>query len=250
MTFIIRFLVVAWLSTMVLANAVAKEFDSEKGFKLNLPADWIAIPKQALNQFSAHLKKVAPDAARPQYDFGFQLRASQNWFEYPYILVQVKNNGRLPESELKNLKKIESGLNQGASEAENRMSALLTQAQIGETFYDERSQRLWATMSINVADVGMVKSLLVFFLTERGMIAFGGYAKEADFAYHSNVFESIINSVSLADNLRYQPRWTDALPGAGRIDWGRIFKKALIGAVIGAIIGAIFTVIMRRRKKA
>jgi hypothetical protein len=60
------------------------------GFTISLPADWVAIPKDALDGLSEHLAKLAPKAERQTYDYGFQLPKKEHWIEYPYIFVQVK----------------------------------------------------------------------------------------------------------------------------------------------------------------
>ena len=154
---------------------------TKDGFTISLPADWVAIPKDALDNLSETLAKLAPKARRQTCDYGFQLPMKKHWIEYPYILVQIKRTGPVPEAQLKSLKHVEQQAKQGVEKAQDSFSAVLSNAQVGEAVYEPATHILWIQLSMDVKKVGTVKGVSASMLTEEGMISIYGYALAADF---------------------------------------------------------------------
>jgi hypothetical protein len=93
-TYVLLIVMFAGVST-----ASASEL-KKNGFSISLPDEWVEIPRDVIDAYEKEIARLAPNAPAPHYDYGFQLGSSQNWFEYPYILVQINNTGRIPESQL------------------------------------------------------------------------------------------------------------------------------------------------------
>ena len=232
------------------AADLPQTIQTQDGFTISLPADWVSFPKEALDNFSETLAKLAPKADRQTYAYGFQLPMKKHWFEYPYVLVQIKRGGRISEAQLKSVKRVEQDVKQGVAKAQGSYSALISSAQVGEAVYEPAAHILWIRIASDVQKVGAVRGLSATVLTEEGMIMINGYALAADFDQYAPVFEAIARSAVVADNLKYRPRFTDSLPLSGRINWGIVLRAALIGAVAGLLpIAIIFIPKLRRKKK-
>ena len=129
------------------------------------------------------------------------------------------------------------------------LSAVVSNAQVGETIYEPATHILWTRLSASVHTVGPVKGVLAAVLTEEGMIAIGSYATAADFEKYAPVFEAIARKTIVADNLKYRPRLTDSLPLSAQINWSSVLWGALIGAIGGGLSAAIAVIFKVGREK-
>jgi hypothetical protein len=84
------------------------------GVALNLPTDWVPIPLQVIERYRnamASSSKGPAEAKRAMnYVYGAQ-RKAEDYFEYPYLLVQILDTGRISEAQLKCLPN--NGLSKG-----------------------------------------------------------------------------------------------------------------------------------------
>ncbi len=218
-------------------------------FTISLPADWVAIPKDALDDFTRALAKLSPKAERQIDDYGFQLPKKKHWLEFPYIIIQVKRIGRVPEAQLKSIKRVVQDTKKVMEKEQDSYSAVISNAQVGETVYEPATHILWTKLSAEVKTTGTVKALLASVLTEKGVIGIYGYAPAADFDKYAPVFEAVARSAVVADNLKYRPHFTDSLPLSETINWGLVLRAALIGAIAGCLPVAIILIPRLRRKK-
>jgi len=212
----------------------ADEFIATEGFHLVLPDDWVEIPRQALDLSSKYIAKHEPALEKQAYDYGFQRRNAERWFVYPYILIRVKNTGRVPEAFLKPNKKYKNKMQEACIQLEKK-TTLVSQTAIEDPWYDEGMHALWLTTSMDIKDVGPVKMLGAVILTERGAINIFGYSLKKEFHQDKELLQNIITSISLDKSLRYKPRITDSLPGK----WSYVADRAIDGAIKGAAQGAI-----------
>ncbi len=222
---------------------------TKDGFTISLPADWVAIPKEALDRYSETIAKLAPKAERQTWDYGFQLPMRKHWFEYPYILVQVKRHGRVPEAQLKSVKRVEQQAQQGVDQVRDSISSVISNAQLGEAVYEPATHILWIRISMDVKTGGVVKGILATVLTEEGTIGIYGYALAADFEKYAPIFEAVARNAVVAENLEYRTRLTDSLPLSDRINWTLVLRAALIGAIAGCVPIAIIVLPRMLRKK-
>lgn len=170
---------------------------------------------------------------------GFQLDQSENWLEYPYILVQVRRSGRIPYSQLKSLRKVKDAFSDEMKKTQDLMSSIVSSWEIGEPLYDSSSHILWTQIAMDVNEVGRVKALSAVLLTDFGAIQIIGTAKANDFNRFAPVFEAIAKNAILSDTIKYEPRLTDSLPVLSRIDWGEVLIKAIVMGVLGVIVALI-----------
>ncbi len=226
---------------------LTQEIKTPDGFTIRLPSNWTAIPKDVLDAYSDAVAKMAPNVEKQTYAYGFQLSSAQNWLTYPYILIQVKRTGRVPEAQLKSIKQVQQGLDKGIAKAQDSMSKMVSDARFGETIYDPTSHILFTQIGMDVKEVGLVKGLIALLLTEEGMIQIAGYAKATEFADSVPIFEGISRGVIIEDHLKYQSRISDAIPVVAGINWGNVLSNAIRGAIIGGAI-ALITGLFRKKK--
>lgn len=227
------FLVLIAFSHPVAGEEVS--FKAGVDYQISLPGDWVEIPKEALEQY----QKAVSDATgqKMTYEYGYQSTQTDNWFEYPYALVQVKRTGRIPEGQLKNYKKIESEMSEGLKKVEESAGSLLSNTAQGETIYDPTIHTLWSSVSVDVEGVGKVKGLTAVKLTEYGYIQFMGYALEKEFAQFEPLYRKIVHSIKVEEKDIYKPRITDNAPTVFGINLGRTAIAAIVGALIAGLFG-------------
>jgi hypothetical protein len=240
----------AFLTFCIAAASFAEEaklpFPTKDGFTLYLPDGWKPIPKDVLDAYSRAIAKLAPQAEKQTYDHGFQLSAAQKWFTYPYILVQVKRSGRVPEDQLRSLAQIGKAMDSGFAKARESLSSFATNGSIGETVLDASTHTLWTRIAIDVKGVGTINGLVGTVLTETGFIQISCYAKKNEFPAYLSVFETIVRSTVLSDDLKYRPDTTDSESSTGRIGRGVIVGIAVACVAAG---GLLWFVVRNRKKK-
>jgi len=224
-----------------------QSFAAKEGFTIHLPMDWKPIPKEVLDRYSQAISRIAPKAEKQHYDYGFQRTDTPKWFTYPYILVQVNRSGRIPEEQLKALKRIEKALDDSFAKATDSISSITSNASLGEPIYDPVSHILWTRIAIDVKDTGTVRGIIGAILTEEGFVQIACYAKGDDYGKYQPVFEKVINETDIRADLEYEVRnragkTSEKVRNQGSFTWKTI-SLALIGALL------LFFVGWRRKKK-
>ncbi len=225
-----------------------QSFAIKDGFTLHLPKDWEPIPKEVLDRYSQEIARLAPKAESQVYDYGFQRTDSPKWFSYPYILVQVKRSGRIPEEQLEGLKRIEKAMDDSFAKATDSLSSITSNASLGEPSYDPLSHILWTRIAIDVKDAGTVRGIIGSILTEEGFVQIACYAKGEDFGKYLPLFETVINKTELKAELKYGARNTaektaDEESLLGTFPW-KTMALVLTGAILLLLVG------WRRKKNA
>lgn len=205
-----------------------------KDFKISMPTEWVEIPREVLDQYETAVNEAT--AQSQTYEYGYQSTSAVNWMEYPYALVQVKRNGRVPEGQLKKYKKIERGLKEGIEKLEESAGDLLKNITMGETIYEQERHILWSKMTMEVSGIGKVKGLIAVKLTEYGVVQFMGYGKEDSFSEYEPIYRQMIHSITVSQPDIYTPRLTDNAPTIFGINLG----QSLIAGIIGGLIGGLF----------
>jgi len=208
----------------------------EAGFSLTFPPGWIAIPREIIAQAQVEMARAAPNAPKLQYDHAFQFGSKEQWFNYPYILIQIKRTGRVPEPQLEKLDKFDS--TETSQKLQKSVGQLMSEVEIGKMRYDPAARVIWINTGSNVAELGRVSGISAIIPTEFGVIQMMGYAKEQDFMGFLSSFHDIVRSATFADGVKYQPQASDRLPRWLRsIKWEDVLTWALVGAVIAVFAG-------------
>ncbi len=234
-----RIIIIFWiliLPVICLATELPNQVKTSDGFIINLSKEWRQIPKDVLETYSEKLVKLAPKAPKQLFNYGFQLSNSKKWFEFPYIIIQVKNNHRFSESSLKSIKQVEKSFNSGIKNAQNALPNYLSNVKIGETVYDPNLHILWTEIGMNTKNNGQVKGLLAALLTELGTITIVGYSKAEDFEKYHDVFQAIAINTIIDNKIKYKPRITDSIPFLSRIDWIEIIRNPIIWIILTGLL--------------
>jgi hypothetical protein len=219
------------------ADDLSQIVKTSDGFTIHLPEYWIAIPQNVLDSYSEAVSKMMSNTEKQPYAYGFQLSSSQNWLDYPYILIQVKKSGRISEGQLKSIKKVRRELDKGVKKNQDKMATIVSDVQVGETIYDFSSHILFSKMDMDVRGIGLVKGFMAILLTEEGAIEIFCYATASEFSDYAPIFERIARGVVVDDRLKYKTRIIDSIPFLSGIDWSKAIKGAIIGVIIALIAG-------------
>jgi len=234
-------------ATVCHGAGLTQEIKTHDGFTVRLPSDWKEIPRNVLDAYSDAVAKMAPTAGKQTFAYGFQHSSTQGWLTYPYILVQIKKTGRVPEAQLKSVQQVKQGLEKGAEKVQNSMSAIVSDARFGEPIYDPATHILFTRIGMDVKEVGAVKGLVALLLTQEGIIQIAGYTKASEFESYAPVIESIAKGVILEDRLKYQSQIADSIPGSSGIKWDKVLTGAVKGAIIGGAVGLVAVFFMKRK---
>lgn len=235
-------------ATPLYAVELTHKFNSPEGFTMYLPGDWVEIPNEVLNEYSEKVSQLVPQIGKQVYDYGFQLTPVDRWMTHPYILVQVKRTGRIPEEELRKYRQINEVFSEHLGEVEKDISGILSNAKLGETLYDTENRILWISISFVLAETERVNAQIAVKLTEFGVIQMTGYATEDTFPSYQPLFQEMARQISLDNSIAYKPQQTDGDAATGGMSAVRVLKAVLRGAIFGGIIGLIIWLVKKRKR--
>jgi len=245
--------IVVLMGLMIMATAsfgadLNQKVTTPSGIVLYLPVQWQQIPKDILTAQFEEAFRQNPDLRKQMYEDGFQAPAEQ-WFSYPYLLVQSVHTGRIFETAFKKVPKLDEVFDAKVQETAQSLSATVD-AVTGKAVYDSNQRILWTSAKANYLGIGNIKMLAGGHLSEDGIVQIYCYAREEDFSRYENLFHQIISRVDLPPGIRYVPRITDKMsPVINSINWDKALSKGIVGAVVGGIAGLILA-LMRRKKKS
>jgi len=231
------------------------------GFSISLPSGWIEIPSSVIRDYVQEVRQILPNATIPDFDYAFQLQSGDKWLSYPYILIQTKKTGRIPEHELTNLdinsfsKEVQESVDTFPSIYNNMLKGVKTEV----PYYNSELHILWIKGKGDVTNIGTVAILQGMVLTEEGFILVSCVCNEEDIENYSPVFQDIIRSLNLSENIKYRARFTDKSSILSNISWvlknnnfDKVFWKAIGKAtVLGILFGIVSIVVyLFRRKKS
>ena len=215
------------------------------GYTLTLPDGWEQMPIKIIEEQMKVVTAATDGQVAQHYDDGYQQSAGGQWFQYPYILVQANEKGRVTEAQLGQMKSFRSALQKGADQTEEKLSSVISDMSLGETFYDTTNKCILIRFSMNVADIGEVKALTCGFLTQKGLLLFHCYTRASEFDAQLPIFQSMLKTVALSEELRYKSRLGDGISLALR----RIGGSTLIGGIVGGLIGILFLLKKKAQSK-
>jgi len=234
-------------SKQVPTKANGIEFHKES-FSITVPDNWVEIPREIIDAYEAKLTYMAPNVPSQHFDYGFQ-PSDNGWMQHPYMLVQIKNTGRISKSELQSI--VSYSPQAGIDTID--FGSMLTNVEAGKPIYDKETNIIWAKGGATVAGTGAVVGLWGMLPTETGFILTTGSAKAKDFSEMSVVFKSIITSITPTSNLVYKKKWSEYLPSyltSGKT-WGRIIASLIKwGLIVGifSLVGFLSSKMKKKRK--
>lgn len=231
---IILYLLISICSALIAQNVkdnLNKPFKTEDKFTIFLPSDWREIPNEILLLASRVAEQKYNISTFSEYNYGFQLGSAIDWFDYPYILIQIKK-GRIPENEFINTKNIKKDWRKAVDEIEEKLHSILSTIKTNEPIYDPYSKILWVQNEVQFENVGMVKEITGVILTEIGLIEIHCYSSAGEYNNYLPLFEKIINSIELSSDIIYVKKFSDDYPIIQNINWSKIIAAAIIGMLL------------------
>ena len=220
-----------------MANAFATAIIQKPEFTLSLPDGWVEIPSNVLSATQAEIKRRAPGAKIPKYDYGFQKQPLMKGMKYPFVLIQVIDSGRIPERQLKSIPKID--WNKQLKDRIANHKSIISSASVGKMQYDESAHIIWIMSQSDVVNAGKILGVSGIIPTETGVIQIHANSGESDFQGYLPIFRQIIMSTTVSPNLAYQPRWFDSTPILSDINWERVILAGIAGALLAVAGGFI-----------
>lgn len=161
-----------FLSVTLFGHQVFAERVQKPELSFDLPAQWVEIPSNVLAEVQKNVMgEIANTSSKInllEWKYAFQSPTSQHWMDYPYILVEVSSSGRVPESSLEKLPKVDTS--DTKREVADALKNLADNISIGEVKYDAERRIVWSTLAMNVKDVGAVKALTASLPSATGYI--------------------------------------------------------------------------------
>lgn len=138
-------------------------------FYIELPGNWIQIPRQAVNFLVKELNRPAViDLDFEKYDYLYQFKSNDTLFTLPYMLIQVHNYRRLSKSELMDTKNFT---------------------------YDKATGYLWSETD---------STINVIIPTEKGTINIYAVSDLRNSVTNKPVLQKMIKSIIVAHDLKYK----------------------------------------------
>ncbi len=232
---------VVFLGSVLHAAVFAgEEFHSSSyGYNLDVPPGWVEIPRDLVQERYADVLK--PDST-VLYDAGFQLASFDQWFEFPFVLVQVIPLPRqINEDEFESYVQMLTGLDidkladEGIS-TDARQS--LDNFEVGRLQLDAARRRYFYTMNMNVQGVGPVRVFSVGYFGRDSMVMIHFNSLRPDWDRYADVRREIVESFHFDPDKGYSVELAAANPTPPPI-WQRVLKMTLIGLIVGALYGVI-----------
>ena len=188
-----------WALLIATANASGQPEQSwlweAGGVEIKLPSTWQEISPSLLQ------RKVSALGVNDDHVYGAQTSKAGDDLAYPYLLVTIKNGGRLADWQLPHL------------EQSIRQSVEKSGSQLGR--YAWKDGALWVEVT-----TGDVKFMNVMMPTANGLATLSFYSTAGEFASWQRVFEQIGSSVHLQAPLTRQ--------------WG-LMDNSTIGPFLGSL---------------
>lgn len=226
----------------------SQEINICDGVKLKLPDDWIEIPKDKIDS-TYKIVAETTETEMVYYDFGYQWQQNKGYFSYPYLLIQVNESLRIPESEL-DMYKFNQGLNDGIESDE--VSNIVDSISVGESVFDPIKNRVLTKFGMESYGVEMT-GFMDLQLTNKGYVMIYMYSIDSELAQYESLFTQIMDNIEITQDAKYiykDINNTKAYNSKNDKSDQSIFSKVLSGIVAAAILGGIsFLVNSLRRKK-
>jgi hypothetical protein len=226
------------------------------GYHLDLPNGWVEIPRDAVQQMLAVVQK--PDAATSIiYDAGFQLDSAEQWFEYPYVLVQpipyasFGLHRQINEDEFPEMVRTVTGLDFDKIVDENISSdarQFLGEMDVGKPRLDAGNRRYLWTMNMDVQGIGPVRGLLAGNFGRDSIVQVAFYSRRADWDRYSDVRQAIVASFQFDPHKAYSAEVAAANPSPPST-WSSALRGGVFGGVTGGAVALVLGLIARAKRK-
>lgn len=226
-------------------NSTTNSVNSPHGFELQLPPNWVTVNSNLLATIRTFGRSHDSRMPNPDGIYAYQQVSDKDEFSPPYIMVAVKNVGKIPQRFAHKLSVPGRAQKELDAAIRGPMKDLLPDGYrlISATF-DTNLYAMRIEMEFQ-SEFGLLHVMVANFFTERGTLEVTGLVRPSEYATWGKTFDQMIASVRFADWLQYQRRPAVNLSG-GATDW--LFP--ISGVVILAVGGFLYIRFLRNRDSA
>lgn len=215
------------------------------GYSVRIPAGWQQVPADVLGDFAKSI--LMPDS-KVIFEAAFQPVELENWFQYPYVLIQVSPYDRVGLDRAPNLTKIKrfvkelSGFDVDAQQ-ENLTGEdrdMLSETSYHKAQFDPKRLRVAYDADLQVPDLGTVRGRALGQFGQTAFVQVVFYDIMDDWLMREDDRKTILQSLELGP---------DFVLTVDSSMWGDKTVRGAVAGGIGGALGAIGIVWIRRRKK-
>jgi hypothetical protein len=197
----------------------------EDSITFTLPADWIPISPDIVSQRAAEVAKTAPKAGKIDFKSAYQPSGGP-WFSYPYMLIKIRDTGRIPESELQKLPSLDmSKINAFVRELAPRSA--VSDISIGKMSYDPDAKRIWSESKASPPGGMDLRAIMMTVPTQKGAIDFYFYSPADQYQTLEALFLKTAASVMIGPDIAYKSDLESGVASAG----GSNYTKYAVTAI-------------------
>ncbi len=182
-------------------------------FTLAIPEDWIEIDQVQLEELSMWAADATGGRLVEIYQYGFCPPEFEDDPLLPYMLVQIRESGRLRYGRFVHLAPLDEFQNDTRRTFPEGVPPLVAGVAVDRVAFDRAAYRIRLEHSLDLRVRGRVTVLTAAFLTERGLVTLHYADREKRIGRGRALFDEIVGSVVVAPELAYQPRLSDRWPG-------------------------------------
>lgn len=176
---------------------------------MEVPGEWTEISPELLDFFAIRAAESSGGRSAETYQYGFRREASDVGFDLPQVLIQIRESGRMPYGQFLRLPSLADVEASNGGSFDDDQGPFIKGVQLDRLAFDVDRKILLVENTLDLSIEGLTGVRTASFLTERGLFIVHCYDRVATMDMSAEVFDRIIQSVNLSDEVRYQPRWRD-----------------------------------------
>lgn len=199
---------------------------------MNLPANWREIDPDNLALLSEWAANATAGQSVEVYQYGYIPPEFETDPWLPHILVQIRESGRISYGEFLHLRPVEEIQSNSKNKFPQGLQPLVMGITVDRVSFDASTFCVRLEHALELRFKGPVRVQTAAFLTERGLVAIHHIDRKKRIKEGRTRFEAIVDSVSIAPGLRYQPRFIDRWPGLPYFAAAAVIAIALLAYIL------------------
>lgn len=234
------------ITVLVVLAAAPQTVQAETAFRpvtiyhgllsMDIPEDWLEIDPLQLEELSRWAADTTGGRLVESYQHGFCPPEFEDAPLLPYILVQIRESGRLRYGAFLDLPPLGELQSDTRATFPQGLPPLVMGVAVDRVGFDRSNYSVRLEHSLELRIRGRITVLTAAFLTERGFVTLHYADRERRIDRGRELFDRIVGSVALAPEIAYHPRLSDRWPGL----------PFFIAAAVVAV--ALIAVLVRRRR--
>lgn len=161
-------------------------------YSFSVPNDWEEIPKSIIDEQVREIARLT-QAQFIDYTTGFELKDTQYYFEYPYVLVGEHEFDTPSYSEIMKMFNDES-MQGEVEKVADKYSELIKNATINNPYIDKERNIIFFNIEMDAVDGSKIKGLIAMFLGKHSIIQLNFYSIKKDYLKNLSIFNQTIDS--------------------------------------------------------